>query len=95
MLVTAFVPGVSLLELRNVGPLPAAVVCQIGRELGEAIDALHHATDNNGAPLGVTGSDAGDAGPTKIYCALHKNCLIAPSEGPISRFVLHCSNTLR
>jgi serine/threonine protein kinase len=57
VLVTAFVPGVSLLELRNVGPLPPAVVCQIGRELGEAIDALHHATDNNGAPLGVIHRD--------------------------------------
>lgn len=57
VLVTVFVPGVSLLELRNVGPLPATVVCQIGRELGEALDALHRATDDKGTRLGIIHRD--------------------------------------
>ncbi len=57
VLVTVFVPGVSFLELRNVGPLPPIVVCQIGRELGEALDALHSATDDNGVPLGIVHRD--------------------------------------
>ncbi len=57
VLVTAFVPGVSLLEIRAVGPLPPAVVCAIAQELGLALDALHHAIDDNGVPLGVIHRD--------------------------------------
>ena len=57
VLVTAYVPGVSLLELRRVGPLPGLAVCRLGRELAAGLDALHEATDSNGTPLGVVHRD--------------------------------------
>lgn len=57
VLVTSFVPGVSLLELRRVGPLPALAVCRLGRELASALDALHQASNDDGTPLGVVHRD--------------------------------------
>ncbi len=57
ILVTAYVPGVSLLELRRVGPMPALAVCRLGRELAAALDALHQASDDDGLPLGVVHRD--------------------------------------
>ncbi|MBI1944310.1 MAG: serine/threonine protein kinase [Deltaproteobacteria bacterium] len=50
-LVTAYVPGASLFDLRRRGALPPAVVCRIGRQIAEALDALHEAVDENGRPL--------------------------------------------
>lgn len=57
VLVTAYVPGTSLLELRRHGPLPGAVVCRLGRELAEALSALHNATGEDGGLLGVVHRD--------------------------------------
>jgi serine/threonine protein kinase len=57
VLVTAFVAGVSLLELRRLGPLSASLVCRLGRQLGGALDALHSLTDDHGEPLGVLHRD--------------------------------------
>ncbi len=56
-LVTGYVPGVSLLELRRVGALPPVAVCRLGRELASALDALHQASDSSGRPLGVVHRD--------------------------------------
>lgn len=57
VLVTAYVPGTSLLELRRHGPLSGAVVCRLGRELSEALSALHTATGEDGRLLGVVHRD--------------------------------------
>jgi serine/threonine protein kinase len=57
VLVTAYVPGTSLLELRRHGPLPGVVVCRLGRELAEALSALHTATGDDGRLLGVVHRD--------------------------------------
>lgn len=57
VLVTAYVPGTSLLEMRRHGALPAAVVCRLGRELAEALSALHTATGEDGCLLGVVHRD--------------------------------------
>lgn len=57
VLVTAYVPGTSLLELRRYGPLPAVVVCRLGRELAEALAAVHAAADDAGHPLGIIHRD--------------------------------------
>jgi eukaryotic-like serine/threonine-protein kinase len=52
VVVTAYVPGASLLELReNHGPLHPAVVCQAGHALGLALDALHSAVNPDGRLL--------------------------------------------
>lgn len=50
-LVTAYVPGASLFDLRRRGPLPPAVVCRIGRQIAEALDVLHEAVDEHARPL--------------------------------------------
>ncbi len=50
-LVTAYVSGASLFDLRKSGPLPPGVVCRVGRQIAEALDAIHHATDEHGRPL--------------------------------------------
>jgi eukaryotic-like serine/threonine-protein kinase len=57
VLVTAYVPGTSLMELRRHGPLPGAVVCRLGRQLAEALSALHTATGEDGCLLGVVHRD--------------------------------------
>lgn len=50
-LVTAYVAGASLFDLRRRGPLPPGVVCRIGRQIAEALATLHEAVDENGRPL--------------------------------------------
>jgi serine/threonine protein kinase len=57
VLVTAFVAGVSFLELRRSGPAPAALVCRLGRQLAGALDAIHDIVDDEGRPLGVLHRD--------------------------------------
>jgi serine/threonine-protein kinase len=57
VLVTAFVAGVSLLELRRTQPLSAALVCRLGRQLAAALDAIHGIVDEVGRPLGVLHRD--------------------------------------
>jgi serine/threonine protein kinase len=52
LLVTRYIEGVSLFDVREyAGPMPAALVCRMGRDLAHALDALHHATSSDGAPL--------------------------------------------
>ncbi|MCC7075046.1 MAG: serine/threonine protein kinase [Deltaproteobacteria bacterium] len=50
-LVTAYVAGASLFDLRRRGPLPPGVVCRIGRQIAEALATLHEASDEHGTPL--------------------------------------------
>ncbi len=57
VLVTAYVPGVTLIELRRVGPMNPVVVCRLGRQLAEALDAIHDAKDLEGRPLDVLHRD--------------------------------------
>jgi serine/threonine-protein kinase len=57
VLVTAFVDGVSLLELRRTLPLSPALVCRLGRQLAAALDAIHGIVDEEGRPLGVLHRD--------------------------------------
>ena len=57
VLVTAFVDGVSLLELRKTRPLSPALVCRLGRQLAAALDAIHGIVDDEGRPLGVLHRD--------------------------------------
>jgi serine/threonine-protein kinase len=57
VLVTVYVPGISLLELRMRGPLPPVVVARLGRELALALSAVHAAADDAGRPLGIVHRD--------------------------------------
>lgn len=57
VLVTAYLPGTSLIELRRLGTLHPAVVCRFGRELAEALAALHEATGDDGQALLVIHRD--------------------------------------
>jgi hypothetical protein len=57
VLVIAFVSGASLQDLRAFGPLPLPVVARIGRQIAEALDAVHHATDESGRPLNILHRD--------------------------------------
>ena len=57
VLVTAFVPGATLYELRQGGPMPGAVVCRIGRQVADALDAIHNATDEGGRRLEILHRD--------------------------------------
>ncbi|MDP2341099.1 MAG: serine/threonine-protein kinase [Deltaproteobacteria bacterium] len=57
VLVTAYVAGVSLIELRKVGPMDPVVVCRLGKQLAEALDVIHEAKDAAGKPLGVLHRD--------------------------------------
>ncbi len=61
VLVTAYVPGTTLLALRRHGPLPGAVICRLGREFSEALSALHTATGEDGRLLGVVHRDVTSA----------------------------------
>jgi serine/threonine protein kinase len=56
-LVTAYVSGASLFDLRKRGPLAPAIVCRLGRQIGEALDAIHQAADEFGRPLGILHRD--------------------------------------
>ncbi|HEY4223943.1 MAG TPA: serine/threonine-protein kinase [Myxococcota bacterium] len=56
-LVTAYVSGASLFDLRKHGPLAPAVVCRLGRQISEALDAIHNAVDDMGRPLGMLHRD--------------------------------------
>lgn len=56
-LVTAYVPGVSLIDLRRHGPVDPAVVCRLTRQIAEALDALHDARGDDGRSLGVLHRD--------------------------------------
>ncbi len=57
VLVTGYVPGLSMLELRRAGPVSPLVVCHVGKQLAEALDAIHHAKADSGAPLNVLHRD--------------------------------------
>jgi serine/threonine protein kinase len=57
VLVVAFVSGASLADIRAKGPLEPGVVCRIGRQIAEALDALHHAVGDDGRPLAVLHRD--------------------------------------
>jgi serine/threonine protein kinase len=57
VLVIAFVSGASLQDLRAFGPLPVPVVARIGRQIAEALDCIHHATDDKGTPLNILHRD--------------------------------------
>jgi serine/threonine protein kinase len=50
-LVTAYVSGASMLDLRKGGAMPPALVCRIGRQIAEALDAIHTAVDEDGRHL--------------------------------------------
>jgi serine/threonine-protein kinase len=57
VLVVAFVDGPSLEELRRIGPLPTIAVARIGRQIADALDALHSATDERDRPLHILHRD--------------------------------------
>lgn len=57
VLVLSYVSGASMYELRTRGALPPAVVLRIGRQIGEALDAIHHATDEHGRHLQILHRD--------------------------------------
>ena len=50
-LITAYVPGASLFDLRRRGAMAPAVVCRIGKQIAEALETLHDAVDEHGQPL--------------------------------------------
>ena len=56
-LVVEFVSGASLLDLRRKAPLSPGVVCRLGRQLAEALEALHGARDEHGRLLGILHRD--------------------------------------
>jgi serine/threonine protein kinase len=57
VLVLSYVHGVSLYDLRPNGPMPTAAVLRIGRQLADALDAVHQTTDETGQSLGVVHRD--------------------------------------
>jgi serine/threonine protein kinase len=57
VLVVAFVDGPSLELLRGLGPLPAPAVARVGRQIADALDALHNADDESGRPLEILHRD--------------------------------------
>jgi serine/threonine-protein kinase len=57
VLVLSYVPGVAMYELRLRGPLPPGVVLRIGRQIADALDDIHHTTDERGASLGILHRD--------------------------------------
>ncbi len=57
VLVTGYVPGVTMLELRGRGPLPPVVVCRLGRELALGLAAIHQAKGDDGRLLGIVHRD--------------------------------------
>lgn len=57
VLVLSFVSGFSLYALRERGALPPGVVVRMGRQLCEALDAIHNAADERGQPLKILHRD--------------------------------------
>jgi serine/threonine protein kinase len=57
VLATVYVPGATVLELRQRGPLPAAAVARMGRQIADALAAIHECSDEHGRPLGVLHRD--------------------------------------
>jgi serine/threonine protein kinase len=57
VLVLSYVQGASMYELRCQGALAAPVVLRVGRQICEALDAIHHASDEHGRPLGILHRD--------------------------------------
>ena len=57
VLVVEFVNGSSLQQIRKVGPLSPAAVVRVGRQVAEALDAIHSATDEAGQPLNILHRD--------------------------------------
>jgi serine/threonine protein kinase len=57
VLVTAYVSGASLLDLRHAGAMHPGVVCRIGRQIAEALDVIHHTCDENGKSLRILHRD--------------------------------------
>ena len=57
VLATVYVAGATILQLRQQGPLPAAAVCRIGRQIADALDTIHECTDEQGKRLGVLHRD--------------------------------------
>ncbi len=56
-LVTAFVSGASLFDLRRRGPMPTAIVCRIGKQIADALEAIHTAADDQLRPLDMLHRD--------------------------------------
>ncbi len=57
VLATVYVPGATVLDLRQKGPLPAAAVARMGRQIADALAAIHECTDEGGRLLGVLHRD--------------------------------------
>jgi serine/threonine protein kinase len=57
VLVVAFVDGISLEQLRGYGPMPTALVARVGRQIAEALDTLHNATDEAEKQLNILHRD--------------------------------------
>jgi len=57
VLVVAYVEGLPLETLRRIGPLPVPVVARIGRQIADALDAIHSADDEHERPLHILHRD--------------------------------------
>lgn len=58
ILVVEYVHGATLQHLRKAtGALPAPLVARVGRQVAEALAAIHEATDEAGRPLGILHRD--------------------------------------
>ena len=57
ILVVEYVDGASLAQIREVGPLPPTAVVRVGRQIAEALDAIHNATDEFNRPLNMMHRD--------------------------------------
>jgi serine/threonine-protein kinase len=57
VLVLSYVHGVSVFDLRQLGPVPTPAVLHMGRQLADALDAIHHASDEWGQQLGILHRD--------------------------------------
>ena len=51
VLVVSYVSGASMYDLRQKGRLAIGAICRVGRQIADALDALHHATDEHGRSL--------------------------------------------
>ncbi len=56
-LVLSYVSGVSLQDLREAGPVPLETICRVGQQICEALDTLHHASDDMGRELHIVHRD--------------------------------------
>ncbi len=57
ILVVAYVEGASLKDARARGAMPAGAVARIGRQIADALHAIHEATDERGQDLGILHRD--------------------------------------